>query len=394
MIGEAQNFLNIVEEGTIPNDLRDPTKFEKLFQLGHVNCIVNPDESYNTIVVRDGTVQGCLISNEYSKEYRDFFKQAEKGLVGHNDQSLIGGKTYCATLATSANMHGQGNITDRAKAVDFGKSRGIKLCINFKPKSDNLDFGAYSIFKFRPDSIQVIRKGASHNKIMKSPAMSNMRVQFAKKTIEELADIMTEDVDINTVHSIYKQFDANDDEGLDENEFNSFVKHLKGVHIENISEKDAKALFKAIDIDSNGSISFLEFVHFLEDAYDGYSPHLKKLVSKFIDVVRKRAAVSDSVSVTDNVQHILKAFEIIDTDKSDSCERPEFGAFLENGGFTKTEVDVLFELIDMTHNGDGSISFTELIAFLQTAEESIASGPTTPDTAKSSKPLYITNALH
>ena len=93
--------------------------------------------------------------------------------------------------------------------------------------------------------------------------------------------------------------------------------------------------------------------------------------------------MSDSVSVTENVQHILKAFEIIDTDNSDSCERSESEAFLGNSSFTKTEVDVLFELIDMKHDGDESISFTELIAFLQTVEENIASHPTTNDTAKS-----------
>ena len=140
MIGEVQNFLNIVEEGSIPYDLRDPTKFEKLFQHSHVNCIVNPDESYNNIIVRDGSVQGCLISNEYSKKSRDFYKQLEKGLVGHNDQTMLGGKTYCAALCTSAIMYGQGNITDLAKVVDFRKSRGIKLCINFKPSTVYLNF--------------------------------------------------------------------------------------------------------------------------------------------------------------------------------------------------------------------------------------------------------------
>ena len=83
--------------------------------------------------------------------------------------------------------------------------------------------------------------------------MLNMREQFTKKAIEELADIMTENVDINNVHITYKKLDANNGKGLDENEFTS-IKFLKGVHIGSISEKDTNALFKAMDIDSIGSI--------------------------------------------------------------------------------------------------------------------------------------------
>ena len=78
---------------------------------------------------------------------------------------------------------------------------------------------------------------------------------------------------------------------------------------EAVSEEDASIfLFKAIDINGDKEISFIELFQFLEYAYHGHSPQMSKLAAKFVNAIR-----SDEVDDIQDVEAIKFILTIVTT---------------------------------------------------------------------------------
>ncbi|GFH47719.1 hypothetical protein CTEN210_04194 [Chaetoceros tenuissimus] len=101
-----------------------------------------------------------------------------------------------------------------------------------------------------------------HSRLIEQDSMKAIRVSFAKRIIDSL-DLMGVDLDLNDIHDIFNNIDANGDKGLCEEEFYNFLLEVNSSREEALSEEDASTLFKAIDINGDDEISFVELFQFL-----------------------------------------------------------------------------------------------------------------------------------
>ena len=374
-IGDVDKFYDIIDKECIPPSLDSSDKL-KIFEQAHMRVAITQDESVNNILVRNGLIQGTLWP-EADFEIRNFFKEIEDGLEGHCDPDMINGNVYHSALVTSANFHGEGNIEDFEKAKEFGMKIGVKLCISFEQKMD-IDPGCWSIFEIRKNSITATRKGTMHSDIIDRDSIKSLRVSFAKKLIDML-DLMKADTDINDVYSVFESIDSDIDGGLTEEELCNFFIQLSAnasmSSEQKITDEDVSVLFRAIDINGDKEISFVELFEFLEYAYDGNSPQMEKLASKFLKAVRSEAKVDEGANTTNDVQNLIHVFNELDTDGSNDIDEGELDKLLFKYDFSKVEVKLLFSLMDKVYRSDGGINFTELFEFLkglEKTEESIS----------------------
>ena len=69
----------------------------------------------------------------------------------------------CAKICTSANLSGQGSITELEKAIEFGEAREIPLFVSHNNMND--EKGSFPIFSFNGEKVSILRKGPGLNRI-------------------------------------------------------------------------------------------------------------------------------------------------------------------------------------------------------------------------------------
>ncbi len=365
-IGDLEKFANVIERDSLPLAMKGGYSYFEYFEQSHMNVVVTKDKSFNSIMVRDGTLQGFLSRN--GSPHRSLFRFLENGLADKAEKDIIGGKFFSSVAGTSCNYYHEGSITEWEKAYEFGLENKISLAISCK-HDDNRerDVGSYSIFKIRHNSIAALRRGPIYRNIVKNPKMKEILVSFAKETIERLGLLDAKEMTINDFYDVFQEIDFKNTGWLDRSELKRFLGFLSSDTT--LEEKEVDTLFSAIDVSGDGQISFPEFFSFLEHGYEGKSDPMKHLESKFVKVMQGRVnRVMGTRDKPMTLDILIKVFKSADTNNDSSLTKDELATFLgETEAVSAIELDVLFEFMDEASNG--VIDFVELFRFLEDCTE-------------------------
>lgn len=122
------------------------------------------DTNFNSATIRNGTHLGLIMPEGV---HRKLYTMLEMLMQADAELKLYNGKHYTAPICTSANVSGQGSITELDKAIEFGKARDIPLFISYSEMNE--DKGSFPIFSFNCENVSILRKG---------PGMERIRKQF------------------------------------------------------------------------------------------------------------------------------------------------------------------------------------------------------------------------
>jgi len=158
-IGSLNSFSSMAMENTLPSEMSSPEAL-KLLTGAFIKINIAPVD-FNSVVVRNGTHQGVLLS----APHRDVFIEIEEGLKHAAEPELFYGNHCAAPLCTSANQSGDplGSITDWERAYRFAKDRNVPLVI--RSEKANGTAGSYPIFHLTPEKISVKRSGPGEEEI-------------------------------------------------------------------------------------------------------------------------------------------------------------------------------------------------------------------------------------
>uniref|UniRef100_A0A7S3VBF0 peptidylprolyl isomerase n=1 Tax=Chaetoceros debilis TaxID=122233 RepID=A0A7S3VBF0_9STRA len=394
-IGNVDAFFNILKKSSLPSHLQKDPKSLAIFHPSHLNVLITKDESFNTHLAKDGSIEG-FITNDGSP-IREFFKEIESGLVGYNDARLLKGKEYSAPLITSANVYHKGTVKEYEEAKAFITNAGVSLGVRFK-SIGNRNGHLFSVFKLRRKEIQIIRRGEMHQEIGERGDVKSLRSEFVKHVLDAL-DLMSGD---RTISSLFKVFTSIDTDGsgfLERNEFEQFIVRVdeqseKGKDIQRFSEDgfdkdikkkekrqhqiDANALFNAIDFNGDGKLSFEEFIHFVESAHkNGCSPQMQNLQDSFVRNFRRQVNATLGSSDEEKVlDPFIRVFNAMDKNKDNTISKAELRQFLDadypvdkdyavekEKAMSYLELDVLFAFLDKDHSDD--LTFDEIFQYME-----------------------------
>jgi Ca2+-binding EF-hand superfamily protein len=377
-IGHLENFVNLIEEGAMPLAMRSNRidHFE-LFKNSHLNVIMTEDRDFNTIMVRDGSLQGYLSAE--GSPHRKLFKYLEDGLKDMADLEMFNGKAYTAVAGTSANISHQGSITEWDDAKEFGAKTKIPLVIRRDSEENrNARLGSYTSFKIRQKEISVLRYGSIFKEIINQPKLQRVLSSFAKGTIDRLSLL---DVGGTSINELYKRFQSTHkykDGFLERDELGVFLNKLVAVDGDAVNGAELDTFYNASAIvEDRGGISFSRFIVFVDNTYEGKSPQLRLLESKVsrvfgakVQSVIKRKDENALLTV-DNLSEVFRFWDRFRDRAVESVGKHEIVAFLSMDDsnddvdeyVSSVEMEVLFEF--MREEENGVISFDELLRFLE-----------------------------
>eukprot|EP00930_Biecheleria_cincta_P086220 TRINITY_DN75549_c0_g1_i1.p1 TRINITY_DN75549_c0_g1~~TRINITY_DN75549_c0_g1_i1.p1 ORF type:complete len:270 (-),score=43.56 TRINITY_DN75549_c0_g1_i1:94-867(-) len=159
-----------------------------------------------------------------------------------------------------------------------------------------------------------------------------------------------EDAAEEKARSQFKRWDTDGSGYLDEREMRQVLikMGLKG--------SDIMAIFKTIDADSNGRISYEEFIDWTRsDQEDGY----RAVVSGRYQHEQKQAAVQ--ADKDEDREHVLRTFKRWDADGSGKLDRREFQKALSAASLRPAAIDQMWTLADKDHNG--LVDISEFVAW-------------------------------
>lgn len=160
-IGSLESFSRLARGTSRPSFLESPEAWEALHGAFFRICIAEPD--FASPAVRAGTHQGLLLANG---PHRALFEAIEQSFAQEVDQTLFDGHGYSAPLCTSANLSGDplGSIVDDERALEFARSRGVRLWVH--AESPVVNGGSYPILSFSRDGARVERTGPELDRIL------------------------------------------------------------------------------------------------------------------------------------------------------------------------------------------------------------------------------------
>ncbi|KAL7551876.1 hypothetical protein ACHAWF_016689 [Thalassiosira exigua] len=191
-----------------------------------------------------------------------------------------------------------------------------------------------------------------------------VRSAFRQRVLASLNE-MGRELTIGGLYEVFKSIDGNDGNGtLDRDELKLFIEQTMATATEE-TPIDPNILFDDIDEDKNGAIDFVEFILYLEDIHEGFSPQIKLIQEKVnIAVGQALGKVSEQLTVND----LKKAFKDIDVDGSESLDKKELRGFFKeidvgtSSFMSDVELDVLYRFMDTDLKG--GIDFSEFVTFL------------------------------
>lgn len=303
---------------------------------------------------------------------REFFTSLEAGLAGHNEPGLLGGKDYSAPLITSCNENGKGTIVEWKLAEEFGKAKGIPLMIRaIEGGGATNGKGSYPVVELRKDSFRILRRGVGIDDLVSRDAVSELRTSFVKHILET-AGLLGDELSLTGLLGLFKSIDVDNSGYLDEEEMGKLFSRLAECSGGSLSPKDSTAVFAAIDFNSDGQISFAEFLRFLNEAHDGAKiSQMIALERKFVEAFESRMLKTTGSADISDAGAFISAFEDIDLDKDGTVDKTEFRMFLQGDdcygeekkdqddkALTELELEVLFSLIDVDESG--SVDLAEI----------------------------------
>lgn len=192
-----------------------------------------------------------------------------------------------------------------------------------------------------------------------------IRAAFRQRVLASLEE-MGGDQTIGGLYDVFISIDGNDGNGtLDRDELKLFIERTMATTT-NKTPIDPNILFDDIDEDKNGAIDFVEFILYLEDIHEGFSPQIKLIQEKANIAVGH--ALGKVVGEQLTVDDLKQAFKDIDVDGSESLDKEELRGFLkeiESGKssfMSDVELDVLYRFMDT--DLEGGIDFEEFVTFL------------------------------
>lgn len=161
-VGSLSKYFSNFAPDAMPPTIRsgDQLRFIEGAFL-HVQ-FTNPD--FNSSTIRNGTHLGLVMPEGV---HRKLYTMLEMLMQADADPNLYNGKHYTAPICTSANLSGQGSITELGKAIEFGEAREIPLFVSYNQMNE--DKGSFPIFSFSGEKVSILRKG---------PGLERIRKQF------------------------------------------------------------------------------------------------------------------------------------------------------------------------------------------------------------------------
>lgn len=393
-VGELDNLLQIIEKDSIPSGIQINPHVMEMFPPCQINVKITNDKDFNSIMVRDGALQGFILDNGHP--CREYFKALEKGLLGYQDENMTNGKTYSAILGTSANVSGVGTITKWEDATVFCKEKEISLGIHFDhDKTMRLD--SITIFRVRSDSFIPIRQGTMFHDIQDRLHVRAVTTitRFTGHIFNTLCDIGGDET-IDGFYQVFrliinnerkdtmnrsnlKRFLNSSKEILHETSTmssRSFIAWLTNsqdsLGLDSLTNEDIHALFHLLDEDNDQQVSFPEFMHFLEYTHEEISPQLKALKHKFVQIMRHHLnqytrAIPEPNDEAFTLDDAIKVYQMIDRDGGISLSKEELHSFLWSASnsekMSEAELDVLYDFMKTKEVVD-EITFLEFLQFL------------------------------
>lgn len=157
-VGSLSKYFSNFAPNALPPTIRsgDQLQFIEGAFL-HVR-FTNPE--FNSSTIRNGTHLGLVMPEGV---HRKLFTMLEMLMQADADPNLYNGKHYTAPICTSANLSGQGSITELEKAIEFAESREIPLFVTYNHMND--EKGSFPIFSFNGEKVSIMRKGPDLNRI-------------------------------------------------------------------------------------------------------------------------------------------------------------------------------------------------------------------------------------
>lgn len=157
-VGSLSKYFSNFAAGAMPPTIRSGEQLR--FLEGAFLHISFTDPDFNSSTIRNGTHLGLLMPDGV---HRKLFTMLEMLMQADADPSLYNGKHYTAPICTSANVSGQGSITELGKAIDFGESRDIPLFVSYNQMNE--EKGSFPIFSFNGNRVNILRNGPGLNRI-------------------------------------------------------------------------------------------------------------------------------------------------------------------------------------------------------------------------------------
>lgn len=160
VMGKTDGFLRNARAGAMP---RHFSEFDRLEELqGAFVRTTFASKDFNSEVIRNGSHQSLILDGIHRK----LFVQAEEKLADLSEPDLFGGCEVSSLICTSANLSGDplGSITDRIRAEEFARERGIGLFVSCQ--EDQTSTGSYPIFEFNGDQVSIQRNGPGLDRLM------------------------------------------------------------------------------------------------------------------------------------------------------------------------------------------------------------------------------------
>jgi Ca2+-binding EF-hand superfamily protein len=175
--------------------------------------------------------------------------------------------------------------------------------------------------------------------------------EFKRMMMPSASDVVTKFRSAHkTTHDVqeaFKKFDADNDGAIDRQEMTQALSS----HGLNFTQQEVDAIFKAGDINSNGSIDYAEFVSLM-------CPSAHAIVTKFRTQYK-------------NMDDVIAAFKRFDRNNDGALDKAELTQAMKSSGqsYSDIEVDAIFSLGDS--DGDGEVSLEEFVALMSPSSSEI-----------------------
>ena len=168
--------------------------------------------------------------------------------------------------------------------------------------------------------------------------------EFSKLMIPSVSDIVAKfryaHRTVDDVRKAFKTYDRDGDGAIDKGELIKAMTNYKF----NFSEQEAEIIFKAGDIDGDGSVNFEEFMYLM-------CPTTEQVVKKFRDSYR-------------TIVEVKNAFRKFDKNRSGSLNESELKRMMLSTGYSFTEVEVHSIMNLGDKDGDGEIDLEEFMVLM------------------------------
>ena len=168
--------------------------------------------------------------------------------------------------------------------------------------------------------------------------------EFSKLMVPSVSDIVAKfryaHRSVDDVRKAFKTYDRDGDGAIDKGELIKAMTNYKF----NFSEQEAEIIFKAGDIDGDGSVNFEEFMYLM-------CPTTEQVVKKFRDSYR-------------TITEVKNAFRKFDKNRSGSLNESELKRMMLSTGYSFTEVEVHSIMNLGDKDGDGEIDLEEFMLLM------------------------------